>query len=227
MNAPRRTPEHRWPAAAAVLAVLVLWALLPSTFLPWLRYGAVALGVIALAPLVVINPHRMSRETRWSRGLSLGLSLTLLAVNQVFLVQLVYDLLEGAQSEGILILRSALQVWVTNVIVFALVFWELDRGGPVARNEEQRSLIEPADFRFPQDEDHDAIDEVAARSAQRANWRPSFMDYLYSSVTDGIAFSAADAMPLSHRAKLLMAIQALSAYIIGLLVVARAVAAIG
>lgn len=107
------------------------------------------------------------------------------------------------------------------------MFWELDRGGPVARSTMSRESLKPADFRFPQDEDHDAIVEVAARSAQKANWRPSFFDYLYSSITDGIAFSAADAMPLSHRAKALMAVQAISSYILGLLVVARAVSSIG
>jgi hypothetical protein len=227
MNRPQRVPEHRWPAAGGVLIVLVLWALLPSTFSPWLRAGAVVLGAVALGSLVVVNPHRMNRETRWSRAVSVGLSLTLLVVNQVLLVELIYEMLTGARTEGGIILLSALQIWGTNAIVFALVFWELDRGGPVARGTQARESIVPADFRFPQDEDHDAIDEVAARSAQKANWRPRFFDYLYSSLTDGLAFSAADAMPLSHRAKALMATQAISSYILGLLVVARAVSLIG
>jgi len=222
-----RVSEHRWPAAIAVLVVLLLWALLPSAFYTWLRFGAVGLALAALVPLIVFNPHRLNREERWSRVLSLGLSLTLLVVNQVLLVQLVYELIAGARSEGGLILLAALQVWATNAIVFALVFWEIDRGGPVARGIRARTDLAPADFRFPQDEDHDAIPEVAARSSAIAGWRPRFFDYLYSSLTDGIAFSAADAMPLTHRAKLLMATQALSAYVLGLLVVARAVAAIG
>lgn len=223
----RLLPEHRWPPAVAVLVVLLLWALLPSAFYTWLRFGAVGLALAALVPLIIFNPHRLNREERWSRALSLALSLSLLMINQVLLVQLIYELIASPPSGGGLILLAALQVWATNAIVFALVFWEIDRGGPVARGIRSRADLTPADFRFPQDEDHDAVTEVAARSSQIAGWRPRFFDYLYSSMTDGIAFSAADAMPLTHRAKLLMAIQALSAYVLGLLVVARAVAAIG
>ena len=66
-------------------------------------------------------------------------------------------------KQGGQLLLGAGQVWVTNMIVFALAFWELDRGGPVARTRTPRHLLPPADFRFPQDEDHDAIAEVAAR----------------------------------------------------------------
>lgn len=212
-----RLPEHRWPPAAAVLVVLLLWALLPSAFYPWLRYGAVGLALAALVPLIIFNPHRLNREEQWSRVLSVGLSITLLIVNQVLLVQLIYELIASPPSRAGLILLSALQVWATNAIVFGLVFWELDRGGPVARGIRSTEDLGPPDFRFPQDDDHGA----------GTQWRPRFFDYLYSSLSDGIAFSATDAMPLTHRAKLLMVTQALSAYILGLLVIARAVNTIG
>lgn len=81
----------------------------------------------------------------------------------------------------------------------------------------------PADFRFSQDEDADTVAEVAASSSDQVDWAPVFADYLYVSVTNSSAFSPTDTMPLSSRAKLLMGIQASSALIVSLLVIARAV----
>ena len=86
-----------------------------------------------------------------------------------------------------------------------------------------RAELPPADFRFPQDEDHDAIDEVAARSSAKSDWAPGFVDYLYVSVTNSSAFSPTDTMPLSPRAKLLMATESVSALMLSVLVIARGV----
>ena len=86
-----------------------------------------------------------------------------------------------------------------------------------------RAVLPPADFRFPQDEDHDAVDEVAARSAVKSDWSPAFLDYFYVSVTNSSAFSPTDTMPLSHRAKMLMAIESVSALMLSVLVIARGV----
>ena len=97
-------------------------------------------------------------------------------------------------------------MWLTNILVFALAYWELDRGGPVSADPDRPARgLPPADFRFPQDEDHDAINEVAAGSAAKSGWVPGFIDYLYVSVTNSSAFSPTDTMPLSPRAKMLMA----------------------
>ena len=95
------------------------------------------------------------------------------------------------------------------------------RAGPAGQTP--RAELPPADFRFSQDEDADAIDEVAASSSVRVDWAPVFVDYLYVSVTNSSAFSPTDTMPLSSRAKLLMSIQAVSALIVSLLVIAKAV----
>ena len=76
-----------------------------------------------------------------------------------------------------------MQIWVTNVIGFALLFWELDRGGPVARHREARSATMPvADWRFSQDENDDAVIEVSRTSSGPAGWMPIFVDYLYLSL---------------------------------------------
>ncbi|WP_062518687.1 hypothetical protein [Demequina silvatica] len=215
--------EHRWPAVAALLVALALYLALPSTFLPVLRYAVVGIGLLLLIPLLVVNPVRMHRQTAWTRGISVAQALLLAAANQVMLVELIVSLVEPATGSGTRLLLSAAQVWLTNVIAFALVMWELDRGGPVVRRALDRAALPPADIRFAQDEDHDAIEEVAAASSRVAGWRPRFGDYLYSSLSNSMAFSASDSIPLSGRAKALMGLQAFSGFVLLALVIARAV----
>lgn len=219
--------EHRWPAASAALVALALYATLPSSFLPPVRYTVVAIGLVLFVILLFINPVRYNKQTKWSRRLSIIQTLILGAANQVALVQLISQLVTAGKDDGPTILLAAVQVWITNVIVYALIYWEIDRGGPVTRTQAQRKDIPPADFRFPQDEDHDAVNEVAARSSVKINWTPSFADYLYFSGSNSMAFSPTDAMPLSHRAKMLMMIESFTGFVILALVIARAVSLFG
>ena len=219
--------EHRWPAVAALAVALTLYALLPSSFLPELRYVAVAVGALMLIPLITVNPLRFQKQTKWSRRLSVGQVLFLAAVNQIALVQLVFQLVNAGSSDGRGLLLAAVQVWITNVIVFALIYWEIDRGGPVMRTRARRDDLPQADFRFPQDEDHDAVTEVAVRSSVKSDWTPSFVDYLYFSSSNSMAFSPTDSMPLSHRAKGLMLVESFAGFVILALVIARAVSLLG
>lgn len=219
----RRHPgESRYPAAAAVLVAIVLYAALPSALLVGPRFLVPVLEVALLVPLLVGNPRRMTRETRALRSISIALILTIAATNVVSLALLVDELVHGVH-QGTDLLVGAAQVWLTNIIVFSLAYWELDRGGPVVRTREPRAMLPPADFRFPQDEDHDAVDEVAVRSAVRSDWSPAFLDYFYVSVTNSSAFSPTDTMPLSHRAKMLMAVESVSALMLSVIVIARGV----
>jgi uncharacterized membrane protein len=229
MNAspPAARAEHRWPAAIALIVALTLYATLPSTFFPMLRFVVVAIGLVLLVPLLAVNPVRLHKETRWSRWLSVGQTLLLLVANQVALVQLVIELVGAGKDDGPTLLLAAVQVWVTNVIVYALLYWELDRGGPVSRTQTERKALPPADFRFPQDEDHDAVLEVAARSSGKTNWTASFLDYLYFSGSNSMAFSPTDSMPLSPRAKSLMLAESFAGFVILALVIARAVSLLG
>lgn len=218
--------EHRWPAAVAILVAVVLYATLPSSFTPALRYVVIGLCLALFIPLIALNPHHLRRETTWSKIMSRSLIGVLLGANLVALGQLVYQLVaERADGPGLLL--AAVQVWVTNVIAFALVYWEMDRGGPIARRNLPRAQVELADFRFPQDEDHDASEEVAGRSSKTSDWMPGYVDYLYFSASDSMAFSPTDAMPLTHRAKLLMAAEAFIGFVILALVIARAVSLLG
>lgn len=220
--------EHRWPAAVGVLVVLASYALLPTAITPLAaRIVVVALGIIMLIPVIAINPVRLERQTSWSRALSVGLALLLATANVAALVFVVIVLLTTGTQDGPSMLLAATQVWLTNMIAFAIVYWELDRGGPVTRRTSKRSELPLADFRFAQDEDHDAIDEVAGRSSAKIGWTPAFTDYLYESAISSMAFSPGAAMPLSPRVKLLLLVQALGAFIMLALVIAHAVGQLG
>jgi len=219
--------EHRWPAVAATLVALALYAFLPSDFDPVLRYSVVAVCLAVLVLLVVVNPLRMRTQTKWSRILSVGNVIVFGIANYIALVQLVVMLVQAEADQDGSLLFAAAQVWATNVIVYALLYWELDRGGPVIRSTVARTKLPRADFRFPQDEDADTIIEVAQGSSYASDWTPSFIDYLFFSVSNAMAFSPPDAMPLTGRMKILVGLQALGAFVLLVLVIARAVALLG
>ena len=218
-----RDYEHRLPAVLGILVGVGLYAALPSDLTLGSRFIVPGLELVLLVPVLAFNPRRLTRQTPWSRSLSLSLIGVIGIANLVSLLLLIHALVGGGASDSRKLLLAALQIWLTNIIVFGLTYWELDRGGPVQRAKLSRAELPPADFRFSQDEDDDAIDEVAASSSGRVDWAPVFVDYLYVSVTNSSAFSPTDTMPLSSRAKLLMSIQAISALIVSLLVIAKAV----
>lgn len=209
-DAPRA--EHRWPVLIVSLAALSLHLLLPSTITLLPQWLIPAIGFVVLTPLVLINPRRLSRETRWSRWLGIGFALALSAVNQVYVVQIVAELINDS-ADGPIILLSALAVWITNVVAFALVYWQLDLGGPVQRRIEGKRDNAVQDFRFPQQDN----------PAGQDDWFPEFLDYAYFSLTNMMAFSPTDVMPLSRRAKILMAYQAFTGFVLLALVIARSV----
>ncbi len=221
-----RGEEHRLPPVVAVLTGIVLYAALPSQLVLGTKFVVPALELLLLIPVIAVNPRRFRRQTMWSRALSLALVGVIGAANLFSLGQLINALLSGRAHNGKQLLLAAFQVWFTNIIVFGLGYWELDRGGPVKRSQLSRDELPPADFRFSQDENADAIDEVAVSSSEKADWTPTLIDYLYVSVTNSTAFSPTDTMPLSTRAKLLMSVQCIAALITSVLVIARAVSAI-
>jgi uncharacterized membrane protein len=223
----RPATEYRWPPVVAIAVALALYGALPSEVPVVLRAVVVVVGVLLVVPVVVLNPRRLDRETRWSRGFAVAQVLLLLVANQVALGFVVRALLTAKHEDGPLVLLATLQVWVTNVIAFGLAYWELDRGGPVSRRIKARPQLPRADFRFPQDEDHDAVREVAVGSSAHSGWVAAFVDYLYFSLTNSMAFSPTDVMPLSTRAKALMGTEAFIAFVILALVIARAVSLLG
>ncbi|ONH28673.1 hypothetical protein [Pseudofrankia asymbiotica] len=220
---PLRRGEARLPAALATAAAIAIYGLLPGRLVLGPRLIIPALETALLASLVAINPRRMTKQTRWSRAVSLSLVALIALANLTALGMLIRDLVDENVHDGRPLLLGALQIWLTNIIVFGLAFWELDRGGPVARTQTDRSALPPADFRFSQDEDHDTVDEVARGSSRATGWVPTLIDYLYVSTTNSTAFSPTDTMPLSSRAKLLMAVESIAALLTSILVIARGV----
>lgn len=212
-----RHGEVRWPAALAIVAAGSLHAALPAALLLQPRWLVPAVELALFVSLVVLNPTRLTTETRWSRVASLVLVGVLIVANTVSLLLLIRDLTTAGSVNGRSLLLAALQVWLTNMIAFALVYWELDRGGAVARLPSSTVAARRADFLFPQDDPNVAKLEADGR------WMPEFVDYLFLSITNSTAFSPTDTLPLSQRAKILMSLEAIGAMVISLLVVARAV----
>lgn len=190
---------------------LALSLLLPDEVLFFPSWVVPVLGVLLLIPLVVFNPRRLTRETTWSRWLSIALAILLTVANQLTVVRTI-EVLLGGHADGGAVLLTALQVWVSTIIAFGLVYWELDRGGPVARRRPELWAAGEADFQFPQETD-----------AATASWRPVYLDYLYVAMTNMVAFSPTDTMPMTVRAKMIMAYQALGGFILLALVISRAV----
>jgi hypothetical protein len=222
-----RRGEPRLPASVATLAAAALYALLPGTLIVGPRFVIPSLEIVLLAVLIAINPVRMSRNTRWSRQLSLALIGLIATTNLIALVVLLRELAGVGNGQSGVLLLAAGQVWLTNVIVFGLAYWELDRGGPVTRTHARRRDLPRADFRFSQDENLQTVTEVKAGSSDIADWVPTFLDYLYVSLTNSSAFSPTDTMPLSSRVKILMGLQATAALVTSVLVIAKGVGGLG
>jgi hypothetical protein len=222
-RSPRRDGqgEHRLPPVLAIVVAGTLYGLLPDSVLFGPRLLIPALEAVLLLAVLSTNPRRLARETRLSRYASLALTAVILLTNLTAEGLLVHHLVTAGKNSGTELLVA------TNVIAFGLLYWELDRGGPVARARKKREDMVLADFRFSQDENADNVVEVADGSSEKADWVPTLVDYLYLSTTNSSAFSPTDTMPLSHRAKALMAVQATAALIVTLLVIARAVSALG
>jgi uncharacterized membrane protein len=142
------------------------------------------------------------------------MSLVLIAMitlaNVVALGELVRALLEHTNAGGRSLVFASVPIWLTNVIVFGLWYWELDRGGVAARLRQNHRR---PDFLFPQ----------MSTPGSGPRWTPDFMDYLYTSFTNATAFSPTDTMPLTAWAKLLMMVQSLASLLTVALVISRAV----
>ena len=164
---PRRggAGENRVPPTAAVIVAAALYTILPDALQLGPRLLVPAVEALLLVALLVTNPRRLTRETRLSRAASLTLAVVVVLSNLLALGLLVADLVTGRASDPAPLLLAGLQVWATNVIGFALIYWELDRGGPVSRARRTRTALPPADWRFSHDENDDNVTEVAAGSA--------------------------------------------------------------
>jgi uncharacterized membrane protein len=204
------------PAAIAILVAIVLEATLAARVANRPQWAVTALSVALLIAVVVVNPRRLDRRSRSLRLLMLLVIGLISLANIASGARLVIDLVneQGIRSAERLLLTGG-SIWLTNVIVFSLWYWQFDRGGPIARALTPKAV---PDLLFPQ--------MMSPRLAP-PDWRPEYVDYLYLSFTNAMAFSPTDVMPMSRWTKLTMLLQSLVSLVIAVLVIARAVNILG
>jgi hypothetical protein len=203
----RRDPF--WPGRLALLGAILLGFALP---------GELTLGPFWLVPageiaglLVLLFGSRQPSESESPplRAVRLALIGLVSGVNVISLFALTQLLLDGAPQSGRGLIVGGAVLWLTSVLLFAVWFWEFDRGGPARRTV---ALTEPPDFQFPQME-----------GGGRPDWRPEFSDYLYLSLVNAASFAPAETVPLTRVAKLMMSLQTLASLVTLTVVVAYAV----
>jgi uncharacterized membrane protein len=207
--ADRRNPF--WPAQTTVLVAVMLDLALPDKLTLGPRWLLPVVEGLLLLGLVIASPQPKFKHSVLRRHVAIGLIGVVSAVNLFSLTELVRYLVHGGTAGGRTLIGSGAVLWGTNVLLFGLWYWELDRGGPM-----RRMLVPDAvpDFLFPQ---------MTEKKIAPENWLPGLIDYLYVSFTNATAFSPTDTMPLTKTAKLLMAVQSLASLVTVGLVVARAV----
>ncbi len=180
----------------------------PNWLLPVLE-GATLIGLVAA------STHPNARDFPFRRHVAIGMIGFVSAANIVSLFLLCRYLLHGGRTNGRELILSGIVLWCTNVLLFGLWYWEVDRGGPAARAAGERDV---PDFLFPQ---------MTGPRWAPPDWRPRLIDYLYVSLTNATAFSPTDTMPLTPAAKSMMSAQSIASLITVGLVVARAVNILG
>ncbi|PZR55976.1 MAG: hypothetical protein DLM50_09135 [Candidatus Meridianibacter frigidus] len=213
--------EPRWHASLGVLAILGLYITLPPkvTFGPLWLFPLLVLAI--LVPLSVISPIRR-HENAAQRIASIGLIALLNLFNILSLVLLIASIVHRAGvthfSTGAPLLLAGVQIWLTNTLVFALWYWELDSGGPEARAHAiSAQKFSRADFLFPQMASQNDLECVDP------GWKPLFIDYLFLAFTNSTAFSPADTFPLTRLGKVLMMAEAFVSFTTIGIIISRAV----
>lgn len=217
----------RWLVRGAVAVIVTLQLSLINDFGYGSRWLVPILEIILLIPLIVLTfradllASHARTEEQWDiaaryRRFNIVLGIALVAVvsfaNGRALLLLLGALLGGKPHNGRALLLDALNIWATNVVVFSLWYWQLDRGGPSIGRDDHVGAFE---FIFPQ--------MTLPPDTVGADRKPGYVDYLFLSFNTSTAFSPTDTMPLTARMKLLMMLEAYVSLLTLALVAARAV----
>lgn len=219
-----------WLARGAVVVIVALQLLIVND----LSFGPRWLGPLVELCLLIplsIGTFRMQRSAlhaetedewdfvgrrrKWVRRLALILTALSTFLNVAALILLTRAIINNHAGTGKILLLDAINIWVTNVVIFALWYWTLDRGSPAVRG---LSKLDRRDFLFTQQQMNDP---------RCAKWSPGFVDYFFLAFTNATAFSPADTFPLTPRAKLLMMAESFISLITIALVASRAVGILG
>lgn len=209
--------EPRWPVALAlgffIVITIVLRVVEPERESLGPHWLVPSIEIALLVALIAADPASVSGRRHWLRPLSIVLVLALAAATLLSTAVLITDLVRGGKvtDSATSLLSSGALIWFGNCLVFGLLYWLLDSGGPYARFIGERQYL---DFAFT----HQMSPELAP-----PGWRPLYVDYFILGLTTSTAFSPTDVMPMARWAKLTMALQSLISLTVVGLVIARAV----
>jgi len=204
--------EPRWPAFIAMLAAAGVYLALPEPLSlgpSWLLFAII---LFLMIPIVISDRRGRHSVTRILTFTANGIITFAMIAALIHLVRGIPQHLEAPKS----LLRSALALWVANILVFALWYWKLDGGGPLLR--ERPGGMNKTSFLFPQMTGH-----MVGQDTTTSTWTPHFVDYLFLAFNTSTAFSPTDTAVLSRWAKLGMMLQSLISLAIIALLAARAV----
>jgi uncharacterized membrane protein len=207
---PPPASEPFWPAQATIVTAILLQVALPERLTAGPSWLVPALEAALFFGMFLATPRELEHEHPRRRRVALGLTAFVTVANVYSLGALTHYLLRHGSPNGRELIVSGVLIWLTNFLIFALWYWEMDRGGPGRR---AAGHDRAPDFLFPQ-----MSDRIEPRY-----WRPKFIDYLYVSLTNATAFSPTDTMPLSPAAKSTMGAQSLVSLVTIGLIVSRAV----
>jgi hypothetical protein len=209
--------ETRVPVILTILAVLFLLTMLPRpiAMLPvWISWVG---GTVVIVPMAAVG--LTAAKARWLRIERIVTLLFFVFVGVGIVVNLASLIREmvhrSARIDGLQLLSSSIAVWVVNVLVFSILYWQIDRGGPEARANKAKKK---PDWLFPQ---------AGAPEDAPPDWRPTFVDYLFLGFTTSTAFSPTDTLPLTSRAKILMMLQSTISLATIVVVASRAINILG
>jgi hypothetical protein len=194
----------RWATAIGILALGFIYLALPEKLTIGPSWLLLVIEAVLLIPIIFFRGKLSHTTIRTFALILLGILTVALAGIVVLLILSLPGL-----TRGDTLLRSAGLIWLFNIIVFALWYWEIDGGGPVKRH---MSGHKAADFMFPQQVDNNT-----------GNWVPHFIDYVFVAFTGATALSPTDTYPLTRKAKMLMMIEAVLSMTVIILLAARAV----
>ena len=207
-------PRELIQAQIALLLAIALQVSLNKKLVIGPRYVVAILELILVFGIGVTAPLRHSFGARLRRDFSLALIALVSFANAVSMFLVARDLIQGSVVNGRELIFAAFAIFVTNIIIFSLWYWEIDSPGLTGVH---KHAAEPK-FLFP---------DMQYKVKETKGWQPAYFDYLYLSTTNSTAFSPTDTMPLTHSAKLLMGLQAFIALVAVVLVTARAVNILG
>jgi uncharacterized membrane protein len=208
---PPAESEPFWPAQLTILAAIGLQIALPARLVAGPAWLVPSFEGVLFIGMFLATPRQLEHEHKRRRRAALGLTAFVGAANIYSLGALTHFLLHHGSPNGRELIVSGVLIWMTNFLIFALWYWEMDRGGAGKRAAGHDG---PPDLLFPQMSD----DRIEPR-----DWRPKFVDYLYVSLTNATAFSPTDTMPLTPIAKMTMGVQSLVSLVTIGLIVSRAV----